>query len=230
MSVFVYIFWVVTLLDLVSRNQRFGETCLVRFQPWRWLSICKSTRRHNPEEHWHFHRREKVKFLVIPIEVTFFITLFKASVNTLKLIVLTMFLLPDSITVPVALWIYERRYESNASSFFSKYIIPTTQFTWMFHTSFAIMRLFFHRLRHFHYTFSNLDFGAHRKRYKETSNKLQQRIRTVRANRNTIDVLLLHDNARPHTNLRAREAVAKMVWTVRFPSCSHPSSTTCLSL
>jgi hypothetical protein len=58
------------------------------------------------------------------------------------------------------------------------------------------------------------DFGAHHERCKETLNKLRQSIRRVRSNRNMKDVLLLHDNARPHTNLRTSEAIAKMVWTV----------------
>jgi hypothetical protein len=34
------------------------------------------------------------------------------------------------------------------------------------------------------------------------------------------DVLLLHDNAWPHTSLRTGEAVAKMVWTV-LPRPAH---------
>jgi hypothetical protein len=34
------------------------------------------------------------------------------------------------------------------------------------------------------------------------------------------DVLLLHDNARPHTGLRTREAIAKMLWTV-LPRPAH---------
>jgi hypothetical protein len=34
------------------------------------------------------------------------------------------------------------------------------------------------------------------------------------------DVLLLHDNARPHTGLRTREANAKMGWTV-LPHPAH---------
>jgi transposase len=65
---------------------------------------------------------------------------------------------------------------------------------------------------------SCLDFGAHHERYSGTSNKLRQRIRKVRPNRNVKDVLLLHDNARPHTSLRTSEAIAKMELTVHF----HP--------
>jgi hypothetical protein len=34
------------------------------------------------------------------------------------------------------------------------------------------------------------------------------------------DVLLLHDNARPHTSLRICEAIAKMGWTV-LPHPAH---------
>jgi histone-lysine N-methyltransferase SETMAR len=34
------------------------------------------------------------------------------------------------------------------------------------------------------------------------------------------DVLLLHDNARPHTSFRTREAIVKMVWTV-LPHPAH---------
>jgi transposase len=57
-------------------------------------------------------------------------------------------------------------------------------------------------------------------RYKKTLNKLQKRIRTVRTNRNMIDVLLLHDNAQPHTSLRMREAITTMGWTV-LPRSGH---------
>jgi histone-lysine N-methyltransferase SETMAR len=45
-------------------------------------------------------------------------------------------------------------------------------------------------------------------------------IRTVRPNRNMKDVLLLHDNARPHTSLCTREAIAKMGRTV-LPHPAH---------
>jgi hypothetical protein len=42
---------------------------------------------------------------------------------------------------------YEGLYESNASSFFSgSEIAITVKFTWMIHTSFAIMGLFFHNV------------------------------------------------------------------------------------
>jgi hypothetical protein len=34
------------------------------------------------------------------------------------------------------------------------------------------------------------------------------------------DVLLLHDNSRPHTSLRTREAIAKLEWTV-LPHPAH---------
>jgi hypothetical protein len=73
-------------------------------------------------------------------------------------------------------------------------------------------------LRHFQHTFVNVwqdavyqcckipcfEFGAHHERYKETLNKLRQRIPTVRPHRNTKGVLLLHDSAWPHTNLHTR--------------------------
>jgi hypothetical protein len=51
-------------------------------------------------------------------------------------------------------------------------------------------------------------------------NKLRERIRAVRPNRNMKDVLLLHDNAWPHTSLRTREATANMRWTV-LPHSTH---------
>jgi hypothetical protein len=41
---------------------------------------------------------------------------------------------------------YKGWYENNVSSFFSENASAITmEFTWMFHTSFAIMRLFFHK-------------------------------------------------------------------------------------
>jgi hypothetical protein len=45
-------------------------------------------------------------------------------------------------------------------------------------------------------------------------------MRTVRPNRNLTDVLLLHDNAQPHTGLRTREAIAKM-WCSVLPRPAH---------
>jgi hypothetical protein len=50
--------------------------------------------------------------------------------------------------------------------------------------------------------------------------KQTERIRTVRPNPNMKDVLLLHNNARPHTRSRTREAIAKMGWTV-LPHPAH---------
>jgi hypothetical protein len=45
---------------------------------------------------------------------------------------------------------------------------------------------------------------------KETSSKLRQCIRRFRPKRDMKNILLLHDNSRPQTNLRNREAFAKM--------------------
>jgi histone-lysine N-methyltransferase SETMAR len=55
---------------------------------------------------------------------------------------------------------------------------------------------------------------------KGTLNKLLQLIRTVRPDRNMKDVLLLHDNAQPHTGLCTREAIAGMERTV-LPRPAH---------
>jgi hypothetical protein len=42
---------------------------------------------------------------------------------------------------------YERQYSSNAPNFFSENLTAITMtFTWMIHTSFAIMMLFFHKV------------------------------------------------------------------------------------
>jgi hypothetical protein len=71
-----------------------------------------------------------------------------------------------------------------------------------------------------------LDFGARHEWYKETLNKPPQSIRTVRPNRNMNDVLLLHDNALPHTGLRTREAIVKKGTGCSSPSCSQPTCDT----
>jgi hypothetical protein len=59
-------------------------------------------------------------------------------------------------------------------------------------------------------------------------------MRTVRPNRNTIDVLHLHDNARPPTILHPREAVAKIGWTFLLIALTgqvwHPRTATCLAV
>jgi hypothetical protein len=51
-------------------------------------------------------------------------------------------------------------------------------------------------------------------RYVQTLKKLKQRIRMVRPYRKMNQVLFLHDNARPHTSLNTREAIATMGRTV----------------
>jgi histone-lysine N-methyltransferase SETMAR len=51
-------------------------------------------------------------------------------------------------------------------------------------------------------------------RYVQTLKKFKQRIRRVRPNWKANQVLLLHDNARPHTSLLTREATATMEWIV----------------
>jgi histone-lysine N-methyltransferase SETMAR len=51
--------------------------------------------------------------------------------------------------------------------------------------------------------------------------KLKERYRRVRPNRNPGDMLIQHDNARPHTSLCTQEAMAKFGWTVLpHPPCS----------
>jgi len=47
----------------------------------------------------------------------------------------------------------------------------------------------------------------------KTLQKLKQRYRQVRSNRNPGDMLIQHDNARPHTSLRTQEAIVKFGWT-----------------
>jgi len=55
-----------------------------------------------------------------------------------------------------------------------------------------------------------INSGAHIK----TLQKLKQRYRRVRPNRNPGDILIQHDNFRPHTSLRTQEAIAKFGWNV----------------
>ena len=50
--------------------------------------------------------------------------------------------------------------------------------------------------------------------YIKTLQKIKQRYRRVRPNRNPGDMLIQHDNARPHTSLRTQEAIAKFGWNV----------------
>jgi transposase len=50
--------------------------------------------------------------------------------------------------------------------------------------------------------------------YINTPNKLKKRFRRVRYGKNSAEMLLQYDNARPHTNLRTREYITKMGWTV----------------
>jgi hypothetical protein len=54
--------------------------------------------------------------------------------------------------------------------------------------------------------------------YMNTLSKLEKRFRRVRSGKNPTEMLLQHDNARPHTSLRTREHITKMGWTV----LSHP--------
>lgn len=49
--------------------------------------------------------------------------------------------------------------------------------------------------------------------YIETLQKLRARIRRVRPNLEMNKVLLQHDNARPHTSIRTREAITSFGWT-----------------
>jgi hypothetical protein len=45
--------------------------------------------------------------------------------------------------------------------------------------------------------------------YIETRKNLQKRLRTVRPHKNFVEILLQHDNTRPHTSLKTREAITK---------------------
>jgi len=50
--------------------------------------------------------------------------------------------------------------------------------------------------------------------YIKTLQKRKQLYWRVRPNRNPGDMLMQHDNARPHTSLRTQEAIAKFGWNV----------------
>ena len=50
--------------------------------------------------------------------------------------------------------------------------------------------------------------------YIKTLQKLKQCYRQVQPNRNPGDILIQHDNARPHTSLRTQQAITKFGWTV----------------
>ena len=50
--------------------------------------------------------------------------------------------------------------------------------------------------------------------YIETLRKLKAKIRRVRPNLDMANVLLQHDNARPHTSIRTMEAITSFGWTV----------------
>jgi histone-lysine N-methyltransferase SETMAR len=50
--------------------------------------------------------------------------------------------------------------------------------------------------------------------YINTLNKLKKCFQRVRPGKNPAEMLLQHDNARPHTSLRTREHITKMGWTV----------------
>lgn len=49
--------------------------------------------------------------------------------------------------------------------------------------------------------------------YVKTLHKLKNRFRRVRHDKNPAEILILHDNARPHTSLRTREHLKKLGWT-----------------
>jgi transposase len=54
--------------------------------------------------------------------------------------------------------------------------------------------------------------------YIQTLKNLQKRLRRVRPHKNVAEILLQHDNARPHPSLKTREAITKLGWTV----LTHP--------
>jgi histone-lysine N-methyltransferase SETMAR len=50
--------------------------------------------------------------------------------------------------------------------------------------------------------------------YINTLNKLKKRFQRVRPSKDAAEMLLQHDNSRPHTSLRTWEHITKMGWTV----------------
>jgi hypothetical protein len=50
--------------------------------------------------------------------------------------------------------------------------------------------------------------------YIKTLQKLKQRNRRMRPNRNPGNMLIQHDNVRPHTSLRTQEVMARFDWNV----------------
>jgi histone-lysine N-methyltransferase SETMAR len=48
--------------------------------------------------------------------------------------------------------------------------------------------------------------------------KFRKRIKCVWSHKNLAEMLLQHDNARPHTSLKTREAITKLGWTL----LTHP--------
>jgi hypothetical protein len=80
-----------------------------------------------------------------------------------------------------------------------------------------------------------LYFGAAHEPYKEALKKLRQWICGVLPNRRMQHVLLLHDNAQPHTSLRTRVRQSQKWDWLFFPilltaQISHPATVTCLAL
>jgi histone-lysine N-methyltransferase SETMAR len=50
--------------------------------------------------------------------------------------------------------------------------------------------------------------------YIQTLKNLQKYLRRVRPHKNVAEILLQHDNERPHTSLKTQEAVTELGWTV----------------